>query len=298
MRGSDRLVRSRVDRRACAARGALGLALAAGALLACASPGPQRPVHATLAGTATYRERIALPATARLEVQLVDATNPDAPAPVVAEQIVPAPGQVPIAFSLEYDPKQIEATHVYALRVRVRVGEDIWFASPFDLRVLTGGAPAQQVDVLLDRVSAGGAVSAMAPRDEDPDPPGLDPRVKAVRDEARSIDARLDRLDMREVVENGERLRLWLSGDRPVKLLAAPDTALGRLAPASSYYFRDGALFWVRAPTFGLVLDGNNLVLRTDRHLRPVPSASPEDDRAREARVEQEVQLRLAAFGL
>ena len=118
------------------------------------SSSPRRT--ANLTGTITYRERIALPPAARVEVQLVDATDENETAPLVAERLMDAPGQVPIAFSLAYDPASIHANHTYALRVRIRVDEDIWFASPYDVRVLTAGNPAQ-VELQLERVSASGA---------------------------------------------------------------------------------------------------------------------------------------------
>lgn len=268
---------------------ALAFALLALAVAACSQSGPSQPA-AELAGTITYRERIALPAGARVEIQLLDVTDPDEPSPpLVAERLLDAPGQVPIAFSLGYDPKAVRADHTYSLRVRVRVGEELWFASPFDLRVLTGGNP-DRVEVMLDRVSGDVDVSSGVTRTApDPDPPNLDPRVKALRDEARAIDARLDRYDMREIVEGPRRLQLWFDDDRPVKLVVS-DT--GRLTRTSSYYFRDGSLFWVRDPSAGYAFQGQTLVLRTDAKLAPVA------DTAGGSGVWNEVRASLASFGL
>lgn len=268
---------------------ALTVALVALGVAACSQSRSPRPT-AELAGTITYRERVALPADARVEIQLLDVTDAtESTPPLVAERLLDAPGQVPIAFSLGYDPTAVRADHTYSLRVRVRVGEELWFASPFDLRVLTGGNP-DHVEVLLDRVSSEVDVSSGIARSApDPDPPNLDPRVKALREEARGIDARLDRYDMREIVEGPQRLQLWFDDDRPIKLVVS-DT--GRLTRTSSYYFRDGALFWVRDPSAGYAFQNGTLVLRTDANLSPIGDTSGGGGVLNEAR------SHLADFGL
>ena len=263
-------------------------AVAIAVATACAqAPPPKEP--ATLTGTITSRERVALPADARVEIQIVDVNDPDAEQPpVVAEKLLDAPAAVPMDFAIPYDPRAIDPNHTYALRVRIRVGDDLWFASPFDLRVLTAGNP-RQVDVPLDRVSAGGPLGARARREDDPDPPGLDARLKAVRDEARAIDARLDRFDMREIEENGEQLRLWTQDDRPVKLEVASS---GPILRPSSYYFRDGRLFWMRAPNAGYLFENGQCVLRTDARLTPLADAGSG------AGVLREADSELALFGM
>jgi len=268
----------------------------------CAQPKSPR-ISANLTGTITYRERIALPETARVELQLVDATDENAPSPLVAERLIDEPGQVPIAFSLSYDPASIRANHTYALRVRIRVDPDIWFASPFDVRVLTAGNPTQ-VELQLERVSASGAiVPSASSRGNDPDPPNLDPRAKSARDESRAIDARLDRLDMREVTDGPERtgfeprrLRLWIRDDQPVKLTVTEAARSGGTATAASYYLRDGQLFWVRAPSGGYLFEGNTLTLSLDAHLQQ--SAKAASAETQQARLQAELRSALAEFGV
>jgi putative lipoprotein len=265
------------------AAGAAALAL----LVACAQPKAPRDA-ASVSGTITYRERMALPDTARVELQILDVTNEDAEPTLVAEKLLETPGQVPIAFSIGYDPRAIDANHTYALRAKIRVGDDLWFGSPFDVRVLTAGNPTR-AEVMLDRISAGGPVGPRDLRAEDPDPPGLDARVRVVREEARAIDARLDRYDMREITEGPTQLRLWIDADRPVKLEVADQ---GPVARPSSYYFRDGHLFWMRSATGGYAFDGEQLVLRTDGKLAPIP------DPGSGTVVLRECGARLALFGL
>lgn len=275
------------------------VATIAAIVVGCAQPkGPRS--SASLTGTITYRERIALPDAARVELQLVDATDENAPSPLVAERLIDQPGQIPIAFSLAYDPASIRANHTYALRVRIRVDPDIWFASPFDVRVLTAGNPTQ-VELQLERVSASGAiVSPAASRDTDPDPPNLDSRAKSARDDARAIDARLDRLDMREVTDGPERtgfeprrLRLWVRDDQPVKLTVTEASQAGQTVGTSSYYFREGQLFWVRTPTGGYLFEGDALTLSLDSRLKAVADAQ-----SQQARLQTELRSALAEFGV
>lgn len=269
-------------------RTAASALLGALSLAGCATQSSAPRATSAVTGTLVYRERIALPPTARVELRLVEIRDDGGDDPVVAEALMETPGQVPIAFSLPYDPRRIDASRTYALHARIRVDGELWFASPFDIRVLTAGNPSQ-IEVELDRVSDAAAVSAGRVASNDPDPPNLDPRVAAVRREARAIDARLDRYDMREVTVGSERLQLWLEGDQPVKLTAADYSGVGRSA---SYYFRNGALFWVRSPSMGWVFEGGAPVLRTDGKLQPLPDASGA------SAVLGDAQSRLAAFGL
>jgi uncharacterized lipoprotein YbaY len=283
---------------------AILVATIAALAVGCAQPKSPRS-SANLTGTITYRERIALPPNARVEVQLVDATDENAPSPLVAERLIDEPGQVPIAFSLSYDPASISASHTYALRVRIRVDQDIWFASPFDVRVLTAANPTQ-VELQLERVSASGAiVPSASSRGNDPDPPNLDPRAKSARDESRAIDARLDRLDMREVTDGPERtgfeprrLRLWVRDDQPVKLTVTEASQAGGTATASSYYFRDGQLFWVRTPSAGYLFEGNALTLSLDARLNRFANEKAANAESQQARLQTELRSALAEFGV
>ena len=62
------------------------------------------PSEARLTGTATYRERIALPADAVFEATLEDVTRADAPAEVIGRTRMDSPGNPPFKFEIAYDP--------------------------------------------------------------------------------------------------------------------------------------------------------------------------------------------------
>lgn len=78
-------------------------------------------------GEVLYRERIALPPAAVLNVQLVDVSLADAPAAIVAEDTIKDFGQVPAKFQLSFDSATIQPKHTYALQARITVDNQLWF---------------------------------------------------------------------------------------------------------------------------------------------------------------------------
>ncbi len=91
---------------------------------------PSAPVGlVTLSGIVSYRERIALPPDARLAVRVSDVSLMDVAAPVIAETEAATEGrQVPLAFSLDYDPARIDPRGRYAVSARITDGDGrlIW----------------------------------------------------------------------------------------------------------------------------------------------------------------------------
>lgn len=99
---------------------ALALSLATLPLAACATlmPPSEEPVSVT--GNITYRERMALPPTAQVEVTLADVSLMDAPSKTIAQQSFTADGrQVPFAFSLTVDQRRLDPRHSYAVSARI-----------------------------------------------------------------------------------------------------------------------------------------------------------------------------------
>jgi putative lipoprotein len=126
--------------------------LAVAALLA-AAYGCSPPM-ATVSGTVTYRERIALTPDAVLEVVLVDVSRADAPAEVLGRQVIESPGQVPISFSIEYDPADIQDNHTYAVQARIREGDQPRWVSTESYWVITRDHPTE-VDIKVRAVGGG-----------------------------------------------------------------------------------------------------------------------------------------------
>lgn len=110
-------------------------------------------------GSAVYRERMALPATAALVVELIDLARP---AVVLGETKVEPSGQVPIAFSLAVDSSKLAAGGAYALKARITVGDAVWFASGEPVPVNSSTAGASGLSLLLLRTSDKAASDAAA----------------------------------------------------------------------------------------------------------------------------------------
>lgn len=103
-----------------------------------------------LTGTVTYLPRIALPAGATVTVRLQDISRMDTAALLVAEQVIVTQGeQVPIPYSLTYDPAELEERATYAVSARIEVEGALRFISDTIIPVLTRGAPLTGVEVLV-----------------------------------------------------------------------------------------------------------------------------------------------------
>ena len=112
------------------------------AVATCAAPAPKavKPL-ANLSGTVIYREHIALSPNAIVTVALADVSLQDAPAKVLAEQIISNPGQSPIPFKLSYDPDAIVPAHSYAVQARIEWEGRLLFINDTRHCVITRGCP-------------------------------------------------------------------------------------------------------------------------------------------------------------
>jgi len=103
-------------------------------------------------GSVTYRERIALPPNAQLEIVLADVSLADAPYKAIAEKkIIPA-GQVPILFELNYDSNKIMPNYTYAVMARITEDGKLLFINDQSYQVLTRGRP-NTVEMVLKKVN-------------------------------------------------------------------------------------------------------------------------------------------------
>ena len=112
----------------------------------------RQTTHVT--GTITYRERMALPPTAVVDVRIDDVTRPGSAEPIVASARIEHPGQVPIRFELPYDPQSIDQRARYAVRAVISDNGMVLFASLDTALVLTQGRSAH-ADLVVTRVGAG-----------------------------------------------------------------------------------------------------------------------------------------------
>ncbi len=108
-----------------------------------------REANASVSGTVTYRERLALTPGAKLVVELRDVSLQDASAPLIARQTISDPGQVPIKFKVEYNRDDINSRNVYGISARIIEEDDrLAFTNDTAYDVITRGNPSK-VDMLL-----------------------------------------------------------------------------------------------------------------------------------------------------
>jgi uncharacterized lipoprotein YbaY len=121
----------------------------------------------TLTGTATYRERIALPPEAVFEVLIEDIARADAPATVIGRQRLAPAGLPPFRFAIPYDDSAVSPRGRYTLRATARHRGELLFTTDTVTPVLDG-RPGP-VKLLLVKVGAG------KPDRSRPVPTGLGP---------------------------------------------------------------------------------------------------------------------------
>jgi len=106
-------------------------------------PTPRERV--SLEGTVTYLQRTALTPEAVVQVELRDATVPDAPP--IAKLVIQRPGQVPVAFSLSYEPSSLIPGHRYVLSARISDRGQLQFVTEQPIAAIPKPAAALEIVV-------------------------------------------------------------------------------------------------------------------------------------------------------
>lgn len=148
---------------ACAGLRTMGRLLAGFGVLALGGGGAAAE---TVSGTASYRERIALPPEAVFEVVLEDVSRADAPAETLAGARIAGPGNPPIAFRFDYDPATLRPEGRYGLRARVTLEDRLLFTTDRFHPLPGAGASVE-----LPMVMTGAAPGALAAPPEPPESP-------------------------------------------------------------------------------------------------------------------------------
>ncbi|MBX3289029.1 MAG: YbaY family lipoprotein [Acidobacteria bacterium] len=99
-------------------------------------------------GNVTYRQRIALERNSEVLVKLVDAADVDGE-PLAETTVNTGNRQVPIAFQLDYDRRDIRQGRSYELRAEIRSGGRLRFNTPEGHRMSFAVSAAQNVELVL-----------------------------------------------------------------------------------------------------------------------------------------------------
>jgi putative lipoprotein len=107
-----------------------------------------RHTSTTITGSASYRQRIAMPAGAVFTAVLLDVSKMDVAATTIASTIIENPGNVPIDFEINFDPAMIDERMRYSVRAEIRVNGSLWATTDTHYPVLTHGA-GNSVEMVL-----------------------------------------------------------------------------------------------------------------------------------------------------
>ncbi len=114
--------------------------------------------HGAITGTVAYPQHVTLPLDALISIRLEEVSQADAQATVLNESIVSAAEhEVPIPFTLSYDPAVINPSHTYQVRATIIANGTLLFTSKVH-RVLTHGAPTS---VVIPLQQVGGAPASV-----------------------------------------------------------------------------------------------------------------------------------------
>ncbi len=102
-----------------------------------------------MTGSLTFAERAELTPEAQAIVVLVEHAGNPITAQIVESQLIPDPGQVPIAFELHYTAEEIDPEALYTVSAAIVDGTRLW-ASDDGTRVITYGNPTEvDLDLVL-----------------------------------------------------------------------------------------------------------------------------------------------------
>ena len=215
-------------------------------------PAVQGPLAAQIRGSATYRERVALPPNAVFEATLEDVTKADAPAELIGRHRMDQLSAAPIPFEISYDADKIEPSHRYVVRARIVVGGKVLMQTDGSgVRVLTGGR-GNQVSLVLRPANGtapaagGGASLGALPATFFGDLPcadceGIRHQLELFQDKVfflrlwylgRGDSARIDDIGIWSVSASRDTLLLTGNRDASVRFLVTDSATLGQLTPA------------------------------------------------------------------
>ena len=228
------------------------------------------PAMNVITGQVTYRQRIALAPDAVVEVELQDISRADVPATIIGSQRIETQGkQVPIPYAIEYDLSQIDPAGVYSIRARIIEGGLVTWLTTDAPRVITRGAPTDQVEVVVQQSSNPQPAAGAAAR--------LNGVVTYLQRIALSPDAVVEvslqdisRADAPAVVVASQTIQ---TGGKQVPIPFALDYDPGAIDPRMSYAVsaritENGQLTWISTQVYPVLTRGapsDNVEIIVDR---------------------------------
>ncbi len=116
-------------------------------------PQVEKVVMQEITGVALYRERIALPENAVLNISLQDISLADAKAIRLSEISEVTQGkQAPFEFTLPYNPQNIKKGHRYSVSANIKVDDKLLFITDTAHLVITDPEQTHQLELKMIKV--------------------------------------------------------------------------------------------------------------------------------------------------
>ena len=105
-----------------------------------------------ISGEVRFHREVELPDGTTVTVKLLDTSYADASAVELGRDVIEDADALPVRFSIEYDPSEIDDRNEYTLSARIEVGDELLYINDTVHPVLTGGNPRNS-DVRVISVS-------------------------------------------------------------------------------------------------------------------------------------------------
>jgi uncharacterized lipoprotein YbaY len=107
-----------------------------------------------VSGLISAAEPLTLTSDMRVEVQLQDTSQSDAPATTIGQIDLAGAGQtLPIDFSIEYNTAAIVPTHTYTIRAQIFVSNELRYAGTTAYPVITQDNPTGGLDIFVEPIA-------------------------------------------------------------------------------------------------------------------------------------------------
>jgi uncharacterized lipoprotein YbaY len=113
------------------------------------------PRHESITGAITYRNRSALPRDAVATVELREVLRADLRPVTIAKQTISPATRVPISFSIDYDPTEINSRRTYVIDANITAAGRQIYAMRQSAPIFNG-RPTTDVQLLVESTSTGG----------------------------------------------------------------------------------------------------------------------------------------------
>lgn len=105
-----------------------------------------------ITGSVTYRERIALPNNASVVVRLIDYSRAT-PVEIARTTVKTAGRQVPVPFSLTYNPEPVTSEGLYGINADIVIDGSVRYTSPEPQYAITRGYPIRDIEIIVRQQS-------------------------------------------------------------------------------------------------------------------------------------------------